>query len=231
MADSRQEDVAAAIDRHLADLETGSRALGAVLHDMGEELVNLWPLDRTIEGKNVHVVCTAEDLDFMASGFMSALRGKGGRPFYSCFWNEYRVNDVEGFIPDTSYMIAQYNQKNVPKADELVAIASSLTEYATVASNLSRVIDRVGRVPQPLVFVPASTGDEFDRLFKSFEARGFYPPPFVISGIPIASYGMRRHVDVHGIFRDWTIREYGGYDHAFIPETIGSQMPALKYGI
>ncbi|MBY5485212.1 hypothetical protein E0H36_18470 [Rhizobium leguminosarum bv. viciae] len=231
MADSRHEGVAAAIGAHLDDLDNRTRPVGAVLHDMGAELADLWPIDRTIENKNVHVVCTAEDLDFFASGFMSAVRSRGARPFYSCFWNEYRVNDDQGFIPDTSYMVAQYNQKDVPKADELVAVASSFTEYATVASNLSRMMDRLGKVPQPLIFVPATTDEEFKRVYDSFEARGFYPPPFVLPGMPITNYGARRHVDVHGILRRWTVQEYGGYDQAFIPETISSQMPALKHGL
>ncbi|MBW6425543.1 hypothetical protein KX729_29455 [Rhizobium sp. XQZ8] len=231
MADTRQEDVAKAMEVHLGHLDEGTRSIGAVLHDMGADLINLWPPDRALEGKNVHVVCTAEDLDFIASGFMEALRSKKARPSYSCFWNEYRVKDVDGVIPDSSYMIAQYTQKGILKPDELVLVASSLTEYATAASNLARVMDRHDSLSQPLVFVPAAKSPDFDCFSESFKARGFEQPPFVLSGIPISGRGMRRGVDVHGILRRWTIGEYGGYDHAFIPETIGSQIPALKKGI
>jgi len=229
MTDERQKGVSERVEGYLAELDNRDRPIGAVLNDMGEVLINLWPQDRPLDGKTVYVVSSAEDLDFIASGFMSALRGKHAKVQYSCFWNSYWINDVTGFIPDTSHMIAQYSTKDMVTPDELVLIASSLTEYATVASNLSRVIDRVG-TKDVKIFVPMATPTEFEALDRSFVVRGFEPAPVVFTGIPIYERRRRQDVKVHDILRRWTIDNFGGYDQAFIPNTILTSMPRLGLG-
>jgi hypothetical protein len=72
-----------------------------------------------------------------------------------------------------------------------------------------------------------ATPTEFEALNRSFVVRGFEPTPVVFPGIPIYERRRRQDVKVHDILRRWTIDNFGGYDQAFIPNTILTSMPRL----
>lgn len=160
------------IKRLLATLVAPGTPVGvyrAVMQELGELLAAglLHHAESIVRSaKDVCVVCTVEDADYLAKGVLDGLR-KGGisdeRLYLQCFWNEkVRENGIS-----LSPIVRQYEESFDHQQIIYVVVKSIISGACVVKTNLTRVLSK-SRDAEVFVVSPVLLHGAQNRLENEF---------------------------------------------------------------
>ena len=150
---------------HLQALLAAETANGYrdAMQRLGEDLGRLVSADAPASGTCM-VVCTVEDADFLARGFLDALGAALGpeRIALHCFWNERRRVGGTEIAP----IVRRYSEPG-DNITALVVIKSIISGACVVRTNLMEVLERTAP-PQIFVVAPVIHADAEQKLEREF---------------------------------------------------------------
>jgi hypothetical protein len=116
--------------------------------------------------RDVRVVCTVEDADFMAKGVIQKLEEKGLKIYLLCLWND----SIKEHGISISTILKTYDE--VPRSDStiLIVVRSIMSDACVVKTNITRAVS----ISNPeIVFIvsPVMIDGEADELTQSFPSR------------------------------------------------------------
>lgn len=153
----------------LASPETHSDAYRNAMYELGQHLasgVMKEAGDITSDDKDVCVVCTVEDADFLAKGVLNGLLSGGipsTRLHLQCFWNEKVRDEKISLSPISRQYVEEFKSKNLT----YVIVKSIISGACVVKTNLTRALstrpDADVFVASPVLLDGAQTrlGEEF----------------------------------------------------------------------
>lgn len=135
----------------------------AVMTELGQELaLDVFP--RFASVKDIVLICTNEDADFLARGLLDGLQAQGCEPALVCFWNDrvsLSVDDARAPI------VRRYVEQTKPARTFLV-VKSIISSSCVVRTNISELVYDLN--PQDIfVLAPVILKGAQDRLESEFE--------------------------------------------------------------
>lgn len=162
MSRSFREAITEAERSHLQALLDADRpevyrgAMQRLGEDLGRRVAALLP-----ERGTCMLVCTVEDADFLARGFLEAVGAE--RVVLHCFWNERRkLGDFE-----LAPIVRRYVEPAAGDVSALVVIKSIISGACVVRTNLMEVLERT-RPAQIFVVAPVIHADAERKLEQEF---------------------------------------------------------------
>jgi hypothetical protein len=145
--------------------------------DAGQYRETMTALGNTL-GSHVHemlprgevvIVCTVEDADYLARGFLAGLAARSPRrPVHlACYWNErQRIGDRD-VAPIRHQHVDRYDAKNVKS---VVVVKSIISSACVVRTNLMEILDRLHKALPVVVAAPVMHGGAQALLEADFPA-------------------------------------------------------------
>lgn len=131
------------------------------MHELGRELArSIVPCLRSKQG--LMVVCTNEDADFLARGFVEYCSAQDCQLFFTCFWNQ-RVHS-QGLKATT---IVKSYVEPCPSIKAVVVLKSIIATSCVVQRNLSELLDR-HQPDQIFIAAPVLLAGAQQRLREAF---------------------------------------------------------------
>lgn len=162
MSRSFREAITEAERSHLQELldADGPEAYRSTMQRLGEDLGQR-VADMLPERGMCMLVCTVEDADFLARGFLEAVGVE--RVVLRCFWNERRKLGNFELAP----IIRRYVEPGDDDVSALVVIKSIISGACVVRTNLMEVLERV-RPAQIFVVAPVIHAEAERKLEQEF---------------------------------------------------------------
>ena len=134
-------------------------------HDLGQQFVAITKMKDILE--NLLVVSTAEDADYLTSGFLQALSENSVTYKLAVFWNDhYALPNGESVAP----IINSYLQDNYQECRRLVMLKSIISGSCVVRTNFMKLIMDIGRerLENVAVIAPVMYKDSDQKLSCEF---------------------------------------------------------------
>ncbi|MGO7374743.1 hypothetical protein ACC721_05635 [Rhizobium ruizarguesonis] len=212
------------IELTLNESERGSEAFEAAMKSAGEAMARSFvDLDRSV-GKTFAIVTPAQDREFLALGFASALQAHGARVTISTLWNKFIA--AKGFVSSTTLLLAQHHQAHPEKVDRLVYVSSSLAEDSTIADNLSRML-KITKPSEHLVLVLTASKKEMESVEEQFRLRDCPLPQIKPLEGDLSFDRPSRGAAIRTKLRDHLFKAYGRKGLGYVPQSLGGPKPTF----
>ena len=150
--------------------EVPSQAYQATMRELGRHLSRslMGQHGASLQGKDVCVICTVEDADFLAAGVLDGLIANGleaSRLFLQCYWND-RVRE-DGI--SITLVIRQYVEPVESEKVAYVVVKSIISSGCVVRTNLTRALTEA-KADSVYVLSPVMVAGAQERLGHEFPA-------------------------------------------------------------
>jgi hypothetical protein len=162
---SRRDPTARSLIDSLISFQGNSEQYRSTMRTIGARLgASIFPM-LPVGNKDICVVCSVEDADFLARGFIEQLTAEGilaERVHLICFWNDQIRENGVSLSPVTK----QYKE-HFPRESTVVIVKSIISGACVVKTNLSRAISFTS-AENVFVAAPVMLEGAQDKLSKEF---------------------------------------------------------------
>ncbi len=163
---AQRDPIAQELMCNLLSAKTDVDAYRETMRSLGNLLARyVLPEIQSARAKNICVVCTVEDADFLARGVIQTLdtAGTGHHIYLMCMWNER----IKSGTVSTSPVIKSYEEK-FDKSDSIFIIVKSIISGACVVkTNITRALSK-SRPDKVFVVSPVMLEGAENRLSREF---------------------------------------------------------------